>query len=116
MRAVGRFIHSVAHHGQKNRTVLIIDMIHPSHPDFEKRLVNVSASQLERFRRRHKHWREYFRYHTLYQRTPPFKCCGWPPPSTNEVMDFYRAEALRRAGLAIAPRKYFFACWSITYM
>ena len=102
MRAVGRFIHSVAHHGQKNRTVLIIDMIHPAHPDFEKRLVNISEPQLDGIRRRRQHWREYFRYHTMYQRAPPLKCCEWAPPSAHEVMDFYRADALRRAGLALA--------------
>ena len=54
-------IHSVEHHGQLNRTVLIVDILHPAHPNFERRLRDTTtADELDSIRRRREHWKDFF--------------------------------------------------------
>ena len=54
-------VHSVQHRGQLNRTVMIVDILHPAHPDPSELLRDTtSTEELAGIRRRQKAWGMYF--------------------------------------------------------
>ena len=53
-------VHSVQHRGQLNRTVMIVDILHPAHPDPSELLRDTtSTEELAGIRRRQKAWGMY---------------------------------------------------------
>ena len=54
-------VHSVRHRGQLNRTVLIVDILHPAHPEPSEVLHDTtSEEEFEAIRRRQKAWTSFF--------------------------------------------------------